>query len=173
MSQLKQLRNSASINDKVRGTALRAISRPSDYLLKNYELRNELSELDGFVKIKVADETVRVIPRATRDNGPLWVCVEDLATCIQFIKRLGISTSHDDDDLPKGIRGASESQGSDLLLISSRMTPRRSILSSPSRKPSICSSDIALCRAGTASVVVNIELQQAALIEPVWLYMFN
>jgi hypothetical protein len=111
MSQLHQLRNSVFINRKVHGTAHRALARPSNYLLKKYELRNELSELDGFVKIKVADETVRVIPRATRDNGPLWVCVEDLATCIHFIKNLGISTSHDDDDLPKGIRRRKRKSG--------------------------------------------------------------
>jgi hypothetical protein len=109
--QLKQLRNSASITHKVRGTALRAISRPSYYLLKKYELRNELSELDGFVKIHIDAETVRVIPRASRDNEPLWVCAEDLATCIQFIKKLGISTSHADEDLPKGIRRRKRKSG--------------------------------------------------------------
>ena len=109
--QLKQLRNSASINRKVRGTALRAMSRPSYYLLKKYELRNELSELDGFVEIQVADETVRVIPRATRDNEPLWVCAEDIGTCVQYIKKQGISTSHAEEDLPKGIRRCKRKSG--------------------------------------------------------------
>lgn len=109
--QLKQLRNSASLNHKVRGTALRAMSRPSYYLLKKYELRNELSEMDGFVKIEVAGETARVIPRATRDNEPLWVCAEDIGTCIEFIKKLGVSTVHDAEELPKGIRRRKRKSG--------------------------------------------------------------
>ena len=98
LKQLKELRNVNIVRQQAGVFGRR--SSVSSFLLRKMELKGELHSVE-FVEISVDGSVVKVLPRSKKDQEVLHVCSQDIAACIAFIKKQGLS---EDEDLPQGIR---------------------------------------------------------------------